>query len=62
MTFLSIDPASGERLQEYPAWGPERLETALAASAGSTTVDVLFDTAGRKTLDVAYARLERISS
>jgi len=35
MTFLSVDPASGERLQEYPAWGPERVETALAASAAA---------------------------
>src|SRR5690348_12570854 len=33
MTFLSIDPASGERIQEYPAWGPERLEAALASGA-----------------------------
>ena len=35
MTFLSIDPASGERVQEYPAWGQERVEQALAASAAA---------------------------
>ncbi|HEV2109866.1 MAG TPA: aldehyde dehydrogenase family protein, partial [Gammaproteobacteria bacterium] len=35
MTFLSIDPASSERLQEYPAWGPERLEQALSAAAAA---------------------------
>ncbi|HEX9037846.1 MAG TPA: UvrD-helicase domain-containing protein [Ktedonobacterales bacterium] len=32
----------------------------VTASGGATTVEVLFDTAGRKTLDVAYARLERL--
>ena len=32
----------------------------VSAGGGTTTVDVLFDTAGRKTLDVAYARLERL--
>ncbi len=32
----------------------------VSAAGGTTTVDVLFDTAGRKTLDVAYARLERL--
>ena len=36
MTFLSIDPASGERLQEYPAWDPARLEAALAAGAAAS--------------------------
>ncbi len=30
------------------------------ASSDTTTVDVLFDTAGRKTLDLAYARLEKM--
>src|SRR5579859_4492598 len=33
MTFHSIDPASGERVQDYPAWDAARLETALAAAA-----------------------------
>ncbi len=37
MTFLSIDPASGERFQEYPAWDGARLETALAASAAAAS-------------------------
>lgn len=32
----------------------------VTATDGAITVDVLFDTAGRKTLDVAYARLERL--
>lgn len=32
------------------------------ASPDTTTVDVLFDSAGRKTLDMAFARLEKISS
>ena len=32
----------------------------VLAEGGSTTVEVLFETAGRKTLDVAYARLERV--
>jgi DNA helicase-2/ATP-dependent DNA helicase PcrA len=32
----------------------------VEASSGATIVDVLFDTAGRKTLDAAYARLERL--
>src|SRR5579872_819640 len=35
MTFLSLDPANGERLHEYPAWGPERLEQALSAAAAA---------------------------
>src|SRR5215469_10555835 len=35
MTFLSIDPASGERLREYPAWDPARLDRALAESAAA---------------------------
>jgi hypothetical protein len=26
----------------------------------TTTVDVLFDSAGRKTLDMAFARLEKV--
>ncbi|HEX8981237.1 MAG TPA: 3'-5' exonuclease, partial [Ktedonobacterales bacterium] len=30
------------------------------ATPDSTTVDVLFDTAGRKTLDLAFARLEKV--
>ncbi|HEX8727847.1 MAG TPA: hypothetical protein VF739_04450, partial [Ktedonobacterales bacterium] len=30
------------------------------AGADTTTVDVLFDSAGRKTLDLAFARLEKI--
>jgi DNA helicase-2/ATP-dependent DNA helicase PcrA len=30
------------------------------ATADATTVDVLFDTAGRKTLDLAFAKLEKI--
>jgi DNA helicase-2/ATP-dependent DNA helicase PcrA len=32
----------------------------MTAEGGTTTVEVLFETAGRKTLDVAYARLERL--
>jgi ATP-dependent DNA helicase UvrD/PcrA len=32
----------------------------VTATGGTVTVDVLFDTSGRKTLDVAYARLERL--
>jgi superfamily I DNA/RNA helicase len=32
----------------------------VQTGGGATTVEVLFETAGRKTLDVAYARLERI--
>ena len=32
----------------------------VTVGGGTTTVDVLFDTAGRKTLDAAYARLERL--
>src|SRR5690348_14147540 len=38
MTFLSVDPANGERLEEHPAWGVARLERALeqaAAAAGA---------------------------
>ncbi len=30
------------------------------AGSDTTTVDVLFDSAGRKTLDLAFARLEKI--
>jgi len=30
------------------------------AGADTTTVDVLFDSAGRKTLDLAFARLEKL--
>ena len=32
----------------------------VSADSGSQTVEVLFDTAGRKTLDVTFARLEKI--
>jgi succinate-semialdehyde dehydrogenase / glutarate-semialdehyde dehydrogenase len=35
MTFRSVDPASGEVLQEYPAWDAARLEAALAAAAAA---------------------------
>ena len=35
MTFQSIDPASGERLQEYPDWDGPRLERALADAAAA---------------------------
>ncbi|HEU5423432.1 MAG TPA: aldehyde dehydrogenase family protein, partial [Nitrolancea sp.] len=35
MTFSSIDPASGERWQEHPAWGAARLEEALAAASAA---------------------------
>ncbi|HEV2331573.1 MAG TPA: aldehyde dehydrogenase family protein, partial [Gammaproteobacteria bacterium] len=35
MTFSSIDPTSGERWQEHPAWGAARLEAALAAASGA---------------------------
>jgi len=33
MTFLGIDPASGERLREHPAWGATRLDRALYHAA-----------------------------
>src|SRR5215469_5497782 len=35
MTFSSIDPAGGERWQEYPAWDAARLEEALAAASAA---------------------------
>lgn len=35
MTFSSIDPASGERWQEHPAWDAARLEEALAAASAA---------------------------
>ncbi len=31
MTFISLNPANGELLQEYPVWTAQQLETALAA-------------------------------
>jgi succinate-semialdehyde dehydrogenase/glutarate-semialdehyde dehydrogenase len=37
MTFLSIDPSSGERLREYPAWDSGRLDGALAEGAAAAT-------------------------
>ncbi len=36
MNFLSIDPASGEKLKEYPVWDAARLEQALAMTAAAT--------------------------
>ncbi len=36
MNFLSINPASGEKLREYPAWDAARLEKALAMTAAAT--------------------------
>ena len=35
MTFVSIDPATEERLKEYPAWDQARLDQALAAAAAA---------------------------
>ena len=32
MSFTSINPATGERLKEIPAWGEARIESALAAA------------------------------
>ncbi len=36
MIFTSTNPASGEKLQEYPAWDAARLEKALALTAAAT--------------------------
>ena len=35
MTFFSIDPASGERFREHPAWDAARLEQALDRAAAA---------------------------
>ena len=35
MNFSSIDPASGERLKDYPAWDAARLDRALEESAAA---------------------------
>src|SRR6185503_5219084 len=32
-TFQSVDPANGERLKEYPAWDPARIQKALDLAA-----------------------------
>ncbi len=36
MTFLSIDPASGERFQEHAAWDAKRLDQALSLTHAAT--------------------------
>lgn len=36
MVFTSINPASGEKLKDYPAWDAARLEQALALTATAT--------------------------
>ncbi len=36
MTFESIDPASGERLETFPAWETDQLEQAIAGVAKAT--------------------------
>jgi hypothetical protein len=38
MTFSSVDPSNGERLREYPAWGPAELERALERGAAAAAV------------------------
>ena len=53
MTFSSIDPASGERWQEYPAWGPARLEEALAAAGAAAPAW------GAQGIEARCARLRR---
>ncbi len=36
MAFTSLNPASGELIEEYPVWDEEQLEAALAQSAATT--------------------------
>ncbi|MFO7593912.1 MAG: NAD-dependent succinate-semialdehyde dehydrogenase [Pseudomonadota bacterium] len=36
MAFRSLNPATGELLEEFPAWSPEQLDSTLAAVAAAT--------------------------
>jgi DNA helicase-2/ATP-dependent DNA helicase PcrA len=56
--LAAADLAPGDKVQ-HRLFG-RGLIIRVNATADTTTVDVLFDSAGRKTLDLAYARLEKI--
>ncbi|MFI5277903.1 MAG: hypothetical protein ACHQ1E_11585, partial [Ktedonobacterales bacterium] len=56
--LAAADLAPGDKVQ-HRLFG-RGLVMKVNATADVTTVDVLFDSAGRKTLDLAYARLEKI--
>lgn len=55
MTFLSVDPANGEGLQEHPAWDGARLDRALDLSAATAATWVQRPLAQRSAL---FARAE----
>lgn len=56
--LAAADLAPGDKVQ-HRLFG-RGLVMKVNAAADVTTVDVLFDSAGRKTLDLAFARLEKI--
>ncbi len=59
MAFVSIDPATGERLAEYPAWGSAELEAALQKTARATPAWQATDFDERARLLQAAARVLR---
>jgi len=38
MSFTAVDPATGARLKDYPAWGGAELDRALARAARAAPV------------------------
>jgi DNA helicase II / ATP-dependent DNA helicase PcrA len=55
---IAISLTPGDKVQ-HRLFG-RGLVLKVDTSSDSTTVDVLFDSAGRKTLDMAFARLEKV--